>query len=276
VADENLSPDVGTEAVIAPPEAETGEQQANPESQSDEGNAAPNPVEALAVELGWAPRDQFRGDPELWKPADEFIRAGKDIQRNLSRDLKDLKSTVSNMSRTSATLLEQQLAERDAYWESRKREAVEAGDYAAVEHADQQRAQIKQQVPTTQAPTSEGQQFIERNSKWYGKDQEATAYAVSRADHYARQGLSAARQLAAVEQDMRGVFPDLFPPPAKQPPAVARPASRTASVSNRTKGFHDLPAEAQAVARDMVDRGVIPTTDHYVTNYFNQPERKVG
>jgi hypothetical protein len=36
-----------------------------------------------------------------------------------------------------------------------------------------------------------------------------------------------------------------------------------------------MPADAQAVARDMADRGVIASTDIYVKNYFAN-ERKVG
>jgi hypothetical protein len=243
----------------------------------DDTGTPPDPVEALASKMGWAPKEAFRGPEEDWKPADEFIIAGKDIQRNLSRDLRELKSTVSNMSRTSATLLEQQLAERDAYWANKKREAVEAGDFEAVEHADEQRQQIRQQVPAVQAVDDPAvSRFKERNAGWFDKDPEATNYAVNRADFYAKQGLSHARQLAAVEQDMRGIFPDLFPAPAKPAPRVAQPGSRAAAPSNRGKSLHDIPPEAQAVARDMVERGVIPNTDVYVTNWFNQPGRKVG
>lgn len=239
-------------------------------------DTAADPVEALASEMGWAPKDQFRGDPEDWKPADQFIRAGKDIQRNMSRELKELKGTVSNISRTSAALLEQQLAERDAYWTQQRREAIEAGDQEAVDHADAQRQKIQQQAPTVQVVDPATETFTQKHAGWWQKDPEATNYAINRADYYAKQGLSAARQLAAVEQDMKGIFPDLFPAPAKAAPSVARPASRAASPSSRGKSLHDLPAEAQAVARDMVARGVIPNTEVYVTNWFNQPERKVG
>lgn len=234
-----------------------------------------NPVEALASEMGWAPKDQFRGDPEDWKPADQFIRAGKDIQRNMSRELKELKSTVTNISRTSATLLEQQLAERDAYWRQQRQEAIDAGDHAAVDHADAQRQKIQQQAPVVQAPLDPAaESFTQKHAGWWEKDIEATKYAINRAQHYADQGLSSARQLAAVEQDMKGIFPDLFPAPPKPAPSVARPASRSAATTNRSKSLHDLPAEAQAVARDMVARGVIPNTEVYVANWFNQPERR--
>ena len=266
MADQELAPVEELEPVDAPAEDQVAPVE---EASTDD------PVAKLASEMGWAPKELYRGPPEDWKPADEFIRAGRDITRAVSKKLKTVEETLENVSRTSATLLEQQLAERDAYWANKKREAIDAGDYEAVEHADQKRAEIKQQLPaqTAQSLPPEAQAFVEKHSSWFNKDTEATAYATNRAEFYAKQGLSPARQLAAVEQDMKGVFPDLFPAPAKPAPTVARPASRTATTSSRTKSFHDLPAEAQAVARDMHDRLGIPL-ETYVTNYFNQ--RKVG
>lgn len=270
MADEELAPE-GSEALELAPETQTeaAETAETPESQ-------PDPIEALAAKMGWAPKDQFRGNADDWKPADEFIIAGKDIQRNLSRELKEVKATVSNMSRTTATLLEQQLAERDAYWQQQRREAVEMGDLAAVDRADEERKKLRQQPAVAPAMDPAVESFTQKHSAWFNKDAEATQYAINRAQIYADQGLSTARQLAAVEQDMKGIFPELFPAPAKPAPSVSRPASRAATTSNRGKSLHDMPAEAQAVARDMVARGVIPNTDVYVTNYFNQPERKVG
>lgn len=251
-----------------------GSQAAVIEHDDGAANDAPDPIEALASKMGWAPKDQFRGNAEDWKPADEFIIAGKDIQRNLSRDLRELKSTVSNMSRTSATLLEQQLEQRRAELEAQFNDAVESGDTQAARHVTTKIAELQQQQPpTANDPAVEG--FMQKHAAWFNKDPEATNYAVSRADHYARQGLSAARQLAAVEQDMRGVFPDLFPAPAKPAPRVAQPGSRAAASSARGKSLHDLPSEAQAVARDMHERLGIPI-ETYVKNWFNQPERKVG
>lgn len=244
---------------------------------SDDGGdpPAPDPIESLATELGWAPKDQFRGNPDDWKPADEFIKAGRDIQRSVSRELKEMKQTVENMSRTSATIVQQTIERQKAELEARYAEAVELGDANAARQIDRQIAQIETARPTA-PPSSEGQRFAERHAAWFNKDKEATTYAVSRAEHYAGQGLSPARQLAAVEKDMRDIFPDLFPAPAKAPPSVAPPPSRTASTTARKKSFHDMPAAAQAAAKDMADRGVIPNVDAYVTNYFAEVERKVG
>ncbi len=235
---------------------------------------APDPVDTLASEMGWAPKDQFKGNPEDWKPAADFIKAGRDIQKTLSRELKDVRSTVETMSRTQGALLQQQIEERDAYWLGKRREAIQEGDEAAVEHADRQREHLARQVPSPHTEDPAGRTFVERHSAWWGKDTEATRYAVGRADYYAQQGVSGDRQIRAVEQDMKGIFPDLFPAAAKPPPAVSAPASRSATPANRAKSFHDLTPAEQRVARDMADRGVIQNVDAYVKARFQQ--EKVG
>jgi hypothetical protein len=263
VADETeLAPEEELETEVAPVE------EAEVETQ-------PDPIEGLASKLGWVPKDQFRGNPDDWKPAEDFIVAGKDIQRNLSRDVRELRGTVENMSRTSATLLEQQLARQKAELEARFNAAVEEGDPEAARTISTQIDQLATTAPAAKGPTPAGVAFAEKHSSWFNKDPEATRYAAARAQHYADQGLSDARQLQAVEKDMREIFPDLFPAPTKAPATVTAPGSRAAGNSGRKKGFHDLPAEAQKVARDMADRGLIKIDD-YVTNYFAQPERKVG
>lgn len=273
--EEDLPPDSADEPIDAP------EEEAPPTEEPEQ--PAPNPVEGLAQELGWVPKEQFRGNPDDWKPAEDFIKAGRDIQRTLSRDVRSLREQVDTMGRTSAALLEQQLNEQRARLEHAHREAVAADDPQAarqlasrINELDHVTVQAPQ--PSNEPPTKEGQDWARRN-RWYGTDTEATAYAQSRAMEYAKQGLSPARQLAAVERDMKELFPEHFPaaPPANKPPAaVSTATSRASGTSSRAKSFHDLPREAQAVARDMAARGVIPSTEAYVQRYFAEAERKVG
>lgn len=266
--DEQLAPVEELEPIVAP--EEDGGPAVDPEQQPED------PVAKLAMELGWSDKSNFRGPPDDWKPADEFIRASRDITKTLKRDLRELRSTVDHMGRTSATLLEQQLANQRAELESQFHQAVEAGDTAGARKAVAEIDRLETQAPPPPSNiTPEGQSFAQKHN-WFGKDDEATRYAISRADVYAKQGLTPARQIIAVEKDMREIFPDLFPAPAKPAPSVAQPASRTASTAGRAKGFNDMPAAAQVAARDMADRGVIPNVDAYVVNYFKQTERKVG
>ncbi len=235
-----------------------------PETETDELD----PIEAIAKDIGWTPKDEFKGDPEAWKPADEFIRTGRDVQRTLAKDLKALKSNMENMSRTSATLLQAQLADRDAYWASQHQSAVEQGDYQAVDYAQQQRSAVQQEYARTTRPvvTNEAAEFAERNKGWFQKDPLATRRAFEITETYAQAGRSAGEQLEAAEKQVRKEFPELFGS-AKQPPSVNGNGSRTASTSGRKKGFHDMPADAQAMAKEYVEMGLIPSIDTFVTTY---------
>ncbi len=223
-----------------------------PETETDELD----PIEAIAKDIGW-------------KPADEFIRTGRDVQRTLAKDLKALKSNMENMSRTSATLLQAQLADRDAYWASQHQSAVEQGDYQAVDYAQQQRSAVQQEYARNTRPvvTNEAAEFAERNKGWFQKDPLATRRAFEITETYAQAGRSAGEQLEAAEKQVRKEFPELFGS-AKPPPSVNGNGSRTTSVSGRKKGFHDMPADAQAMAKEYVEMGLIPSADTFVTTYF--------
>jgi hypothetical protein len=155
---------------LDPPPADDGADPPNPDpapADPPEDNGADHPYAPLAIEMGWVPKDKFQGNPEEWKDPETFIRAGRDIQRDTASQLKSVRATLDTLTKTSASLVEQQVNERVAALREKHAEAVEAGD------ADQ-----------------------------------------------------------------------------------------------ALKGFADMPKEAQDIARDMVDRNVIKSTDDYVRNYF--------
>ena len=75
-------------------------------------------------------------------------------------------------------------------------------------------------------------------------------------------------------QAMQGKGANPNPGDGKAPAAVNSPGSRSASPSNRAKGFADLPPAAQKIAKDMVERKVIPNLDAYTKMYWQNAERK--
>lgn len=247
---------------------DTGEVVENGETFQAEEQAAPEPptLEDLAGEMGWSPQDKWKGAPDKWKPAHEFMRSTVDVNHKLGNRLKGLEEQLGNMARTSAAMTERALAKQREELLSQRDEAWETGDKKAFERAEKE----LQELPTIpQAPTvpQETQDFVSRHSEWWGKDQEATQWAVTRAGELASQGLSPARQVAAVEREMKGLFPDLFPEP-KQPAKAAplnAPGNRGAQVSK--KGFSSLPADAQKVALDYEARGVC-SREEYTRYYF--------
>jgi len=60
-------------------------------------------VVAKATEMGWSPKEKFRGDPEKWIPADEYVRRGEHLlpivqasNRKLTAEMASMRSQLSD------------------------------------------------------------------------------------------------------------------------------------------------------------------------------------
>lgn len=225
-------------------------------------------VVALATDMGWRPKEEFKGDPEAWKPADQFIRAGHEIQRSTARDLKALRQTVDTMQRTSTTLLEQQLEEQRTKLAAEYEAAVADDDPKTAAEKLRSLDKLDTEKPTRPTLSSEAQAFQDRHSSWLGKDVLATDRAVEICNKLAAAGKSPAEQLEEAEKAIKRERPDLFAAPVKRQ-AATHDSRRDAGSTKAKKSFADLPAEAQTVALDMEDRLSIPR-ETYAANFFNQ------
>ena len=210
----------------------------------------PEPVtlEGLASEMGWRPKDDWKGDPEKWKPAHDFMRATVDVNHKLSNRLKGVEDQLARVARTSATITEREVAkERDRLLKEQN-EAFDAGDLETFRRAEKELAKVDAVVHPT--VPDETHAFIERNASWFQKDQEATAWAINRTNELAATGLGHARQLAIVEREAKAMFPEFFEAEKPKPkPAPLNTPGNRAAVSGK-KGFSSLPADAQKAAID--------------------------
>jgi hypothetical protein len=254
--EDDLPPDEGVADAIAAPADDT----------IDDAPTPPT-VEDLAGEMGWRPQDEWRGDPEKWKPAHEFMRATVDVNRKVTNRLKGVEEQLATMARTSATLTERAVAdERQRILDARK-EAIDMGDHAAVDAADEALRELPKIQPVD-APPPETLDFMERNA-WFGKDAEASAWAFNRAEELRKQGLGTTRQLAIVEREAKGLFPELFPEakPKAKVADLTPPGNRGGKTAAR--GFSAMPAAAQSAALDYEKKGVC-TKEQYAATYFEE------
>lgn len=271
MADEPLDGLVAAEPVAAPAEGGEGE---------PTNEQPPNPVEALASEMGWVPQDQYRGDAADWKPADEFIKAGRDITRSVTRKLHSMEEQLSRVGQATSQVIADKIAERDAYWQNRHAKAVEDGDQATAKEAVDALVQLKAQAPANGEPLEppETLQFKERHKAWFGVNRLATGRAMEVAERSRQLGATIAEQLQDAEDAVRREFTDLFPAPAKRPAAVQTGGARNGGGGSSKKGFADMPPESQAVARDFLARHGVPL-EKTAASYWadiEKNERKVG
>jgi hypothetical protein len=171
---------------------ETNEQSAAVENQFAEADAKAEPVglEQLASEMGWVPQEKFKGPTDKWKPADQFIRDGKDIQERLSRDLKGLRETVETIKLTNSQTMIDALAKQHAELSQRYAAAVEKGDPDEAWRAANAIQQVQARAANIGAPqvasvAPETENWVQRNDR-IQRDPIAWQRALQVCDAYAR------------------------------------------------------------------------------------------
>lgn len=248
--------------------AETVEDQfAAADAAGDPEGAETPSIEEIAGRMGWVPKEKFRGEETKWKPADQFILDGKDIQERQSRELRNIRDTVETIKATTASVLQERLAEQAADLSARYASAVEKGDPDETWAAANELMRLRESAaPRRAAPAPETNEWVQKNSRVMN-DPLAAQRALQVCDAYARVGQSTVEQLQNTEAVMRREFPHLFED--KAAPSVNAPNSRSTAATAKTgKSAADLPREARAVADDLVDRGLIKSADDYARNYF--------
>lgn len=230
------------------------------------------PYDALAREMGWFPRSDYKGDPEKWRAADEYIKQGVKSTKALKRDLQEVKKTADRLARTSASITERALAEQRAELEAAHDHAVDLGDRRAAREVAGEIARLDLYAADQQSHDAD----FARDNPWYGVNEEATAYAVSVSQRLAGQGKSVDDQLEQAAAAVEKRFPELFDEQSakKVAPRVGVPTMRGSSFGLREKGFNDLPADAKLAwanfDKSFKARGVEAgyPKEEYVKDYF--------
>jgi gas vesicle protein len=214
---------------------------------ANEDNAAPQltEVESLAAEMGWRPEAQYSGPKDKWKPAGEWIKTEREINRDLKDTVKRLRGDVEKIATASSKQAERMLTEQAKEIEARFQQAVENQDKAGAAQAAKDMRELEAEARPSGNRDYEAE-FTARNP-WYGKEDDASAYAVSVAQREAAKGRDPEQQLEAAEAAVKRRFPELFATEERQTltvkpqPGVNQPTSRNPE-RPRAKTFEDMPA----------------------------------
>jgi hypothetical protein len=230
-------------------------------AEAEEQHAITPSLEDLARNRGWKPKEEWSGEGE-WRDAASFIEFGLDKGRDTSKELKELRETTSRIADTQARIAQEAAdrarAEERGKWEQVHAKAVDEGDHDAARQAVSQIAALNVPVRDTVG------EFATKNP-WFNTDPAARAVAQAAAER--NKHLPPEEQFKAAQEEVHKRFPEYAPQEAKAI-EVANPAA-TARTVNKTKTFHDLPAEAQEAARALIRRN-LTTPEGYVKNYFNK------
>jgi len=185
-------------------------------------------VEDQARGDGWVPLDEFKGNPDNWADAKEFVRVGKIIKgrdekaNKLEKEIKELKNITKSMLSTM------QKAEQVAYdkaardLEARLARAKDIGDVEEALDVTQKQQQLMEQVKVQHAQqqlsikdSEEFQEFFPQNKWVSGTDRISKAMqkvASEISNEYAAKHPRAELkdELQYVHEEIRKEFPEQF------------------------------------------------------------------
>lgn len=253
-----------------------------------EQEAAPEPtIEDNAREMGWRPKEEFKGPEDRWVDAETFVKRGEEIlpilRANSKKDREALDKANAEIAEMKKTFVEfkkhHSQTEQRVYQRARQElerelaDAVQAQDFAAVRSITNDIADLSKDARTDdngdpyQAPDQvKALNAWKSENPWFESDEAMTAAAVAIANRLEASGVKGDEQRAEVAKRIRAEFPQKFANERRAQPSVVEGATPPRKAS---KGWNDLPPEAKATAEKWVKQGLI-SKENYVKDYFAQ------
>jgi hypothetical protein len=241
--------------------------------------------DAEAREMGWVPKDEFRGPDDNWRPADEFVKRGEEIlpivnakNRRLEERLEKQERAFEERARRLEAMQQKGLERQKAQFEAdqkriaeQKRIAVSEADSETYDRLDAEEKSLAppevEPEPAQQTNSDAETEFAGKNP-WYNTDPLARSLAIAESQRVAAiPGSTVEQQLKAAEDAVKLRFPEHFPKPV--PPPGGGATHRTAT-QKRGKGVNDLPPEAVSAAKSFIAQGVYKDMAEYAKDYFEE------
>lgn len=227
-------------------------------------------IEARAREMGWVPKDEWKGDPSKHRSAEEFVKFGegnlgvlKKENAELRKAIEELKGTVTQMtgwmSKKEREGYERALAEIEA----KRKDAVASGDVKAFDAAEAELKKLEKTVDKAadNPATDAYKQWADKpENRWYGDDVDATIWADTAAPMIAKKagwdGKSpfTVRELNAVTEAVLKKFPHLSENPRRTAPGATEGARPTLA-GKGAKAWDDIPAEERRIIQSQIGPG---------------------
>lgn len=246
---------------------------------------------ALASEMGWTPKEKFRGDPTKWVDAETFYEKGQHVlpivksklkeetaaRLKLEAELKQTKQDTialkQHMEKASARE-KAELASEIARLKQERITAIQEGDGVRVDQVETRieelKAAQKEEVKPVQQQVRQEVHpaYAEwvKDNKWYQSDAVMTAYVNARAYEMNLGGHSLEDTLKTIDAEMRERFPEKFQDKSTERPS----AHRGGSVAKKAapNSYEAMPLEDQKTCDRMVKQYGFKRED-YVKNYWS-------
>lgn len=195
-------------------------------------------IEKQAMEMGWKPEEEFKGEPALFKSAEKYIEQKPlyDKLEAANRKAREVEKLLKQNIEYSRKLAEQNKQKELELAAAKRKEAIENADLEEFNRADEEYQKIAQaniDIPTVAEPapiTKEDQAeidaFLVRNKSWCNDETEAgrtMKQAVAQMVTVLEQdlpGRTAKEYLSMAERNVKAAFPHRFRNEARSAPAA--------------------------------------------------------
>lgn len=253
-------------------------------------------IESEARDYGWAPKENFKGPPERWRPADEYVEWAKQSGRlprgefekitklvpvirqeneHLKSQLAEVKDTLNQFVEFSTKAEERAFNRAKAELEAKVEAAANNADPVAARAAMQELAALRPEAPKPtpkpETPTVALDPVIQDwlgKESWYTdpKNRALNAFATDVFDELS--GMPTEKRLAEVKRRTVDKFPEKFGlNPARENAAAVSTPTGEPPRRKTGKTYDDLPAEAKKACDKFVKQIPGYTREKYVKDY---------
>jgi len=251
-------------------------------------------IESRATLYGWVPKEQFRGDPERWTPADQFVQRAdemlpiaRSMNRKLEGDIGTLKQENARLTKTMGKIIDvNKKVSETAY--KRAREEITAEQAKAITDGDAEKwtdletkkdnLEKPEEIKVEEAPAGtvdppEVSAWKDENP-WYNDDPEMGNYADVASDFITKRnpGLPVDQFLSKVKDEVKKKFPGKFTNPNRNKAGVNDGGDFGGGGDpggGNGKTYNDLPPEAKTACASLIKQKMI-TQKQYVEDYFSE------
>lgn len=255
-------------------------------------------VEEKAKQMGFVTKEDWKGDPDKWRPPEEFVERGENIipilKKNLDETNKKLDSMksdfdfalkanakeVEDAKKAAFDLATKNYEDKLAQLNSEEEEAVQDQDLEKYHKIKKQKEKLAKPSIEKAEPKKDTEkkdtppEFVEWNKKetWYGKDEELTAEAdmigTGLAMKYPDKPLK--EVYGMISDRVKRMYPDKFKNPHREESQSVE--GHQPKQAGDKKGFNSLPPTAKdqykRLAAQFKEKGRKYTKEEFTEAYY--------
>ena len=233
----------------------------------------PSQYEVDAREQGWVPQNEWKGDPEKWRPAKEFVERGELFSKIdfMGKELKETRKALQMLqehhSKVKETEYNRAVAELKALQKQHLADGdadkyLEATELLTDLKAEQKAREVAAEMaPQQNQPDPRFIDWTQRNT-WYTKDQRMREYADMVGMDYAKRnpGIDPVEVLKFVTSEVKVRFKERFVNPNREKQSVE---SSTGGNAPAAKEEFKMTDDERKVMNSFVRSGVM-TKEEYI------------